>query len=653
MNRSLESIRTGLKFESLISEKIMNFSEGQEYADDDSLKKSPWEVFWALSSARRYTFLFYPFKKEASCLVLNDCFASVAGILCEKSQKVDFYAASENLDVAKKRLNSRKNIEFYPFSALDADAGKYDYAFINLEYNESFLRRYIVVAAEKIKDSGTIFFSLNKDLYQQVADVLYDKQIYFRSYDLFDNGMILIEAVKDAAYFVNESLFDWSEYKKRNGCCSSPLLYSKWIRNNDIPFFNDSFFSDQDFDVICSVKPVLLDLLKKLVSVCKTNGLKLYPMYGTLLGSIRNEGLIAGDDDIDVALMRPDYDKLMSLAGQFSGKYFLQTFENDDCFYGGYAKLRNAETTAIHPQNWWSNCCEGIGIDIFPIDNVCSSKSGEAFKLREIRFYQRMMYAYSYGFFRDFMDMKLLRWKAYKYLGKIISRKTIISKFQKAISKGDSQERLAIYTHYGNGSMKTAAYFDSADFNSSFQSKYDGISVEIPSGWNNILKSLYGDEYNEPPLFNEFKMRHGFYDTKKSYPVWKERFGGLKHPASIKEPVVLFGDGSLFKACLKYYKSRVNITHLVLLPGEEKECRSIMEIPVVSFEEFETLDIDRNSYRGIICSGDALLADAVLSEKGYSGLYIFWQDRNWMMFANQTAIWKCIKSLRKQYEEDK
>ena len=59
MNRSLESIRTGLKFESLISEKIMNFSEGQEYADDDSLKKSPWEVFWALSSARRYTFLFY------------------------------------------------------------------------------------------------------------------------------------------------------------------------------------------------------------------------------------------------------------------------------------------------------------------------------------------------------------------------------------------------------------------------------------------------------------------------------------------------------------------------------------------------------------------------------------------------------------------
>ena len=148
-------------------------------------------------------------------------------------------------------------------------------------------------------------------------------------------------------------------------------------------------------------------------------------------------------------------------------------------------------------------------------------------------------------------------------------------------------------------------------------------------------------------------MRHGFYDTKKPYPVWKERFGGLKNPSGIKEPVILFGDGSLFEPCLEYYKQRVNITHLVLLPGEEKEYRSIMEIPVVSFEEFETLNIDRNSYRGIICSGDALLADAVLSEEGYSGLYIFWQDRNWMMFANQTAIWKCIKSLRKQYEEDK
>ena len=36
----------------------------------------------------------------------------------------------------------------------------------------------------------------------------------------------------------------------------------------------------------------------------------------------------------------PDYDKLMSLTEQFTGKYFLQTLENDDCFYGGWLYTR-------------------------------------------------------------------------------------------------------------------------------------------------------------------------------------------------------------------------------------------------------------------------------------------------------------------------
>ena len=652
MNRFLESISTGLKFGPLISEMIMSFPEGREYAGDAFLAESPWEVFWALSDVRRYTFLFYPFRKDASCLVLNDCFASVAGIICEKLGKVDFYADPENLDAAGKRLGSRKNIEFYPLSALDAGSEKYDYAFVNLEYNERFLHRYTAAAFNKLKDDGTAFFSLCKNQYQKLSDMLQDRQVQFRSYDLFGNGMILTEAVKDSSCLADEADFDWSGYRRRNGFRSSPLLHTKWIRNNDVPFFNEGFSDDQDYDVISSVKKVELDLLAELVSVCSRNGLKVYPVYGSLLGAVRNGGFIDGDDDIDVALMRPDYDRLMSLGDQFSGRYFLQTFENDDCFYGGYAKLRNTETTAVNPQDWWTSCCEGIGIDIFPIDRVHSSEKRERHKLRKIRFYQRMMYAYSYGYFREFRDMPLLKWKAYKYLGKIISRKDIISRLNKVIREGDSSGKLAIYTHYGNGSLKAVEYFDRDDFRESFHSSYDGIGIEIPSGWASILKSLYGEEYCNPPCFNEFKVRHGFYDTKTPYPVWKGRFGGLKHPSGIKEPVILFGDGSLFGPCLEYYGTRVNITHLVLLPGEEKECRNIMGIPVFSFEEFEAMNPGRESYRGIICSGDALLADAVLSEKGYPGLYVFWQDRNWMLLANQTAVWKCIKSLGRKLGKD-
>ena len=148
---------------------------------------------------------------------------------------------------------------------------------------------------------------------------------------------------------------------------------------------------DYDDPLISDVRAVQLELLKKLVSVCEANGLTVFLMYGSLLGCVRNGGFIPGDDDIDVALMRDDYDKLMALVQSFTGDYFLQTPANDDCFYGGYAKLRKNGTSCIVPQNWYKNCNEGICIDIFPVDYTYADKKKERKKLRRIRQLQRFM----------------------------------------------------------------------------------------------------------------------------------------------------------------------------------------------------------------------------------------------------------------------
>ena len=182
---------------------------------------------------------------------------------------------------------------------------------------------------------------------------------------------------------------------------------------------------DQDAKVVENVVQIELELLRKLKEVCDTHHLRLYAMYGTLLGAVRHAGMIPGDDDIDVALPRKDYQKLLALQKEFSGEYFLQTPENDDCFYGGYLKLRKRGTTAVHPQNWWVNCCEGICIDIFPIDSGFVDKKKEAAKRRNIKLLQRMLYAKAYGYFPRFKDMKMLEWKAYKSIGKSLSRKKL------------------------------------------------------------------------------------------------------------------------------------------------------------------------------------------------------------------------------------
>ena len=222
--------------------------------------------------------------------------------------------------------------------------------------------------------------------------------------------------------------------------------------------------SDADKEVIKKVVDVELDLLKKLREVCEKNNLKLYMIYGTLLGAVRHGGVIPGDDDIDVALLREDYDKLLQLTAEFNGKYFLQTIDTDEAFFGGYIKLRNIETTAIHEQNRWTKCVEGIGIDIFPIDNGYRNFLKEKAKLRKVCFYQRILYAWVYGEARNYKDMPLLIWKMYKYLGKYLGKDNIVRGLDNALRKGDTSyiSKRGVYSHYTMG--KKAYTFSNDNF---------------------------------------------------------------------------------------------------------------------------------------------------------------------------------------------
>ena len=71
---------------------------------------------------------------------------------------------------------------------------------------------------------------------------------------------------------------------------------------------------------------VELDLLRVFLSHCERHGLKCWVEGGTLLGAVRHKGFIPWDDDLDVAMMRDDYDRLCQIGNDgLSEPYFLQT----------------------------------------------------------------------------------------------------------------------------------------------------------------------------------------------------------------------------------------------------------------------------------------------------------------------------------------
>ena len=141
----------------------------------------------------------------------------------------------------------------------------------------------------------------------------------------------------------------------------------------------DSFFEEEvrwNYVVTQKAKEVWaieLDLLSEFDRVCSKYGLNYCAGAGTMLGAVRHNGFIPWDDDLDVYMIRQDFDALMDLADEFIKPYFLQTTNNEKNLIRTFARLRNIETTGTTCREKNMDICKGIFIDIFPLDGISTN----------------------------------------------------------------------------------------------------------------------------------------------------------------------------------------------------------------------------------------------------------------------------------------
>ena len=116
---------------------------------------------------------------------------------------------------------------------------------------------------------------------------------------------------------------------------------------------------------------VQLDLFEQFAKVCDRHDIDYTLDGGSLLGAIRHKGYVPWDDDIDVALMRDQYEKFLKYAKmELKPPYFIQNERTEPEYYRQYTQLRRSDTTAIIKVDLQYNYNCGISIDIFPLDKV-------------------------------------------------------------------------------------------------------------------------------------------------------------------------------------------------------------------------------------------------------------------------------------------
>ena len=103
-----------------------------------------------------------------------------------------------------------------------------------------------------------------------------------------------------------------------------PFPFQIFVRNIERDEMRSGFLVTSHRKKLWNVQ---IGLIKEFERICKKHNLKWWACGGTLLGAARHKGFIPWDDDVDVAMLRPDYNKFLDIAAdEIKYPYFLDNW---------------------------------------------------------------------------------------------------------------------------------------------------------------------------------------------------------------------------------------------------------------------------------------------------------------------------------------
>lgn len=248
------------------------------------------------------------------------------------------------------------------------------------------------------------------------------------------------------------------------------------------------------------LKKIQLDILKRVADFCDNNDITYFLAFGTLIGAIRHKGYIPWDDDIDIAIPRPDYDKFISLFNKDNSLVQVISIENNMHYGFSFAKVHDTRTIINETQ--YHQDYFGVYIDIFPVDGI--KDKAQIYKLRRINKFLHTKKA-------NYTQRKLSK-KIINALGKIILLPFSTHSILKYIDTISRQCPFGSTPKAGcicDSVVGERAMVDTEVFLGSIIHEFEGSKFKIPIGYDVWLRSIYGDYMQLPPE-DKRKTHHVF-----------------------------------------------------------------------------------------------------------------------------------------------
>lgn len=262
-----------------------------------------------------------------------------------------------------------------------------------------------------------------------------------------------------------------------------------------------------DKKTLRKVQLVQLEIAKEIARICEENKINYYLIGGTLLGAIRHKGFIPWDDDLDIGMIRSDYEKFMQIAPKcLDDKYALIDWKSDLNYPHPMGKIIK-KGTIYRESKRNDNGNQGIWVDIFPYDytlGIGKDFAKKTFKLKVLRSLVRAKCNYqTWQSGEGIILSKYIKNLPFRLAAIFLKKETLVEKYEMLCVEDENLKYL-----YENGTEDYEKWcFPREYFIEQTRAEFEGCYFSIPQKYDEYLRRAYG-EYMELPPENERENRH-------------------------------------------------------------------------------------------------------------------------------------------------
>ena len=266
----------------------------------------------------------------------------------------------------------------------------------------------------------------------------------------------------------------------------------------------------QEVTDIREIQQMELGIMEYIHEVCQKIGVKYFLAYGSLIGAVRHKGFIPWDDDMDICMLREDYEKLQDyLIAHPDDRYEVMSYKNNLNYVYPFMKVQDNQTYLLE-EDVRIDSNMGIYVDIFPVDgyeddSVFKDKMTRLIKKRQLSCYT----------FKGITNTKSLLNSLIRYISVIIFYFTNTNKYIRGIDELAQSRKVDDY--------ELVDYLIYKDMNKPVWKRewlkqtitgvFEGKEFMIPKNYHEILTSDYGDYTQLPPV----ELRFSHHD----FQLWK------------------------------------------------------------------------------------------------------------------------------------